>query len=202
MFSNNYKNIEKLSNTNLNIDLGAIKNLSNIATSLMTPSGTLTNPGSLNITKDLTVGNDTQGSLNFLPRGSIIAFYGDQIPPGWRICDGNNGTPDLRGRFILGSGQGNGLTNRQYNTSGGSETHTLTINEMPSHNHNIINNVEFQEYHPTRFRSQSGDRSGWYGGENIHNLRNMTLSNTGNGQPHNNMPPFYVLKWWHIMRII
>jgi len=170
MFSSN-KNIENLSNTDLNIDLGAIKNLSNIATTLMTPSGTLTNPGSLNITKDLTVGN----SLNFLPKGSIIAFYGDTIPPGWRICDGNDGTPDLRGRFILGSGKGDGLTNRNPGDSGGSETHKLSINEIPSHSHSITNDVLFQEYHPTRFRSRGGDGSGWYGGENVYSLKDMTL---------------------------
>jgi len=36
--------------------------------------------------------------------GTIILWYGkiDNIPPNWAICDGRNGTPDLRGRFIMG----------------------------------------------------------------------------------------------------
>ena len=37
-------------------------------------------------------------------KGIIVAFSGDvtNIPSGWALCDGTNGTPDLRGRFILG----------------------------------------------------------------------------------------------------
>lgn len=40
-----------------------------------------------------------------LPRGVITAWYGytNEIPTGWHLCDGNSGTPDLRGRFILGA---------------------------------------------------------------------------------------------------
>jgi microcystin-dependent protein len=40
------------------------------------------------------------GNLNTVPRGSIIAFNSETAPSGWAICDGTNGTPDLRGRFI------------------------------------------------------------------------------------------------------
>jgi hypothetical protein len=39
------------------------------------------------------------------PIGSIVMYKGDikRLPEGWRICDGSQGTPDLRDRFILGS---------------------------------------------------------------------------------------------------
>lgn len=45
-----------------------------------------------------------------LPIGAILPFAGDKknIPRGWRICDGSNGTPDLRGRFLEGTGDGAG----------------------------------------------------------------------------------------------
>lgn len=59
------------------------------------------------------------------------------IPSGWAECNGQNGTPDLRGRFILGRGQGTGLSNRTYGDIDGHETHTLTTSEMPSHTHTI-----------------------------------------------------------------
>jgi len=44
--------------------------------------------------------------LNLLPRGTIIPYAGARNgydPEYWALCDGKNGTPDLRGRFILGS---------------------------------------------------------------------------------------------------
>lgn len=69
-----------------------------------------------NITKKLDVkgnstieGNQTiNGNLtadNF--KGIIVAWSGnkDKIPSGWVLCDGNNGTPNLTNRFILGSGK-------------------------------------------------------------------------------------------------
>lgn len=39
-----------------------------------------------------------------VPIGTILAYTGDlnKIPSGWYLCDGTNGTPDLRGRFLEG----------------------------------------------------------------------------------------------------
>jgi hypothetical protein len=44
---------------------------------------------------------------NVLPRGTIIAWYGTGAvtipdPTVWAVCDGTNGTPDLRGKFVSG----------------------------------------------------------------------------------------------------
>lgn len=67
-----------------------------------------------------------------LPSGIIVAWSGsaDNVPDGWHICDGTEGTPDLQGKFILGSS-----TDHTVGSTGGEETHALTTNEMPSHNH-------------------------------------------------------------------
>ena len=43
---------------------------------------------------------NTGGNFNIIPRGTILAFNDVKAPPGWALCDGANGTPDLRGRFI------------------------------------------------------------------------------------------------------
>ena len=48
-----------------------------------------------------------------LPIGSMIAYAGllGDIPTGWHICDGTNGTPDLTDSFVMGGTQGqNGQT--------------------------------------------------------------------------------------------
>lgn len=66
------------------------------------------------------------------------------IPTGWNICDGTNGTPDLRDRFIVGAGtsytlgQSGTNTNNTSAVSGGTpviSAHTLTTGEIPSHLH-------------------------------------------------------------------
>jgi microcystin-dependent protein len=79
-----------------------------------------------------------------IPIGGIIMWSGTtetSLPSNWKLCDGTtyNGikTPDLRGRFVLSSGQGTGLTNRTIDSTGGVETVTLTEAQMPSHNHGV-----------------------------------------------------------------
>ena len=71
-------------------------------------------------------------NFNYLPIGCIIPFYGlsKDIPKGWLICNGKNGTPNLINRFILGKGN-----NYNMNDTGGEEKVKLTTNEMPEHNH-------------------------------------------------------------------
>lgn len=67
-----------------------------------------------------------------IPSGIITMWNGasSAIPDGWLLCDGNNNTPDLRDRFIVGAGN-----NYNVGATGGEATHKLTTSEMPSHNH-------------------------------------------------------------------
>jgi microcystin-dependent protein len=76
-----------------------------------------------NIDLNPSSGLNTQGK-NILPiAGQIIPFAGTSAPDGWTICDGTNGTPDLRGRFLVGARSSSNL-NSQY----GSTTHTHSYN--------------------------------------------------------------------------
>jgi len=145
-------------------------------------NGNLSTVGNMNVTGNLNV----NGAINFLPKGVIVAWNGTSAPAGWAVCDGQNGTPDLRGRFVLAQGQGNGLTNRQLNQTGGVESVTLTVEQIPPHNHHWL--------------ARNDDYNGVGGGntsleDDAGPERPIQTSSTGGGNPHENMPPFYVLTY-------
>lgn len=125
-------------------------------------------PTQVNVDRNLnTSGKIMEGGNALLPTGSIIMWYGSvaSVPLGWRLCNGQNGTPDLRDRFVVGAGGGfaagqrggssalnvNGTTSVSGAhdhpvsiTSAGAHTHTgatsetaLTIAQMPTHQHAI-----------------------------------------------------------------
>ena len=91
---------------------------------------------------DTGVANATAATRSYvdtsIPIGGIIMWSGAfTLPSNWKLCDGNNGTPDLRGRFVLSSGKGSGLTDRYVGQAGGAETVALTEAQMPSHSHGV-----------------------------------------------------------------
>ena len=86
-----------------------------------------------------------------IPVGGIIMWSGTiaNIPNGWELCNGSNGTPDLRDKFVVGahsdlSGTAKSNIEGSYNQSGGdishnhggnTTAHTLTAGQIPSHTH-------------------------------------------------------------------
>lgn len=76
------------------------------------------------------------------PSGGIMMWSGaiGSIPTGFVLCDGNNSTPDLRDRFIIGSGTDSGSTH-DIGDTGGANSLTLSSGQLPSHSHNVGNLV-------------------------------------------------------------
>jgi microcystin-dependent protein len=98
--------------------------------------------------------------------GEIRPFAGSLVPAGWLRCDGSlvssteqaalfavigttfggDGTsfclPDLRGRAVVGTGQGTGLSNYTMAQTGGQETVVLREAELPGHQHNLLGTMK------------------------------------------------------------
>ncbi len=121
-----------------------------------------------------------------VPSGAIILWSGaaDAIPTGYVLCDGNNNTPNLSGRFVVGYSASD--NDYDVNDTGGSSSVTLTVNQIPAHTH-----THTKATHP----SGSGPEQNQSGGpEDRTNFGDTgTTSSTGGGQSHENRPPYYAL---------
>lgn len=155
-----------------------------------------------------------------VPTGAIMMWSGaiTAIPNGWALCDGTNGTPDLRGRFIVGASNGEiTMDGSRYkydvDSTGGKNKVQLTINQMPAHNHSGKTNGGFSDglhFHTIPVttdeyiidhsksgvtRAKGGD--GYTGNNGAHT---HLIQSEGGDQAHENRPPYYALAY--IMKII
>ena len=73
-----------------------------------------------------------------VPSGVIMMWSGAEgaIPSGWYLCNGSNSTPDLRNKFIVGSGTGSSYS---VGATGGSDTVTLSTSQIAAHSHTTNN---------------------------------------------------------------
>ena len=141
-----------------------------------------------------------------------MLWYGSvaSIPSGWVLCDGNNSTPDLRNRFVIGAGTGG---NYSPDDTGGSADATLV-----SHSHTINNhthsfsgsNTHNHSYNEPNFTTHAftggagSQRSQGTSGASTGNA-SITISGTtgnpsdrgtnsqGSSATNKNLPPYYAL---------
>jgi microcystin-dependent protein len=99
---------------------------------ITTPGGTVPAGKVLGTTAENTWGAIDPSAIGVVPSGAILAYHGVGIPSGWALCDGTNGTPDLRDRFIVGAS-----ATKTAGSVGGQESVTLTAAQsgLPAHTH-------------------------------------------------------------------
>lgn len=74
-----------------------------------------------------------QAGAALIPRGVIVPYWGSltAIPAGWLLCDGTNGTPDLRGQWLAGASTGGWYVGQTF----GALSQTVSTASAGSHNH-------------------------------------------------------------------
>lgn len=137
----------------------------------------------------------TAPSVAVFPSGAIVLWSGSigSIPAGWYLCDGTNGTPNLKDSFIVGAGNIYPVAG-----SGGSKdsivvshTHTATVTD-PSHTHS--SNAE-------RILSGGGIAAGAGLGGTTTTINSavtgisVTNASTGVNGTNANLPPYYALAY-------
>jgi len=145
--------------------------------------------------------------------GEIRLFAGNFAPAGWAFCDGQVqsiaenvalfsliGTtyggdgqttfnlPDLRGRAMVGAGQGPGLQSYVEGQLGGTEHVTLTVAQIASHGLPVAATS-------TGTRPQADSGLGPGGSYAPSGSANTALAGVGGGSPHENMAPFLAISF-------
>ncbi|HUN43178.1 MAG TPA: tail fiber protein [Acetobacteraceae bacterium] len=154
--------------------------------------------------------------------GQIVAVGFNFAPVDWHFCDGSLlaisqysalynliGTtyggdgvstfalPDLRGRFAIHQGQGNGLSNYVLGQRAGEEQHTLTGQEMGPHNHVLMAGTSVAAAIPA-----NGSALGTPATEQIYltsgtttTLASRQIGLTGSSQAHENRQPYLAINY-------
>ncbi|MGE4351579.1 MAG: phage tail protein, partial [Bdellovibrionales bacterium] len=124
----------------------------------------------------------TWGSLagSSMPSGAVMAFYRSSCPSGWIPAT------YMAGRVIIGVGASGaaGSTYHPLTQSGGEETHTLSLYEMPAHNHGIA-----------EYAGRAGQEIPYSAhlDSRVNGASSATTTYSGASYPHNNMPPYTTL---------
>ena len=162
--------------------------------------GTLT-PGAaykLDVNGDIRCANiRTTGGTAFIA-GMIMMWNGTTAPTGWNLCDGTNGTPDLRNRFVLGAS-----STIPFDTTGGAASISLGLNELPVHSHGINDPGHFHQMTLHVGNSGGNPNEAQFGGTNDYQDQTGTTdtkytgitgtSNAGNGNAFSILNPYYAL---------
>ena len=125
-----------------------------------------------------------------IPQGFIGMWYGatNAIPSGWALCDGQNSTPDLRNKFIVGASDSTGDTTYPGVSVGATGGQADAI--VPNHTHPTT--FDGKKYFPG-----GGSTSVSFGGAGGYPADIFSMSDPTNGESvtNKNLPPYYALAY-------
>ncbi|MDX4061727.1 hypothetical protein Q6A90_05035 [Aliarcobacter skirrowii] len=146
------------------------------------------------------------------PRGVIVMWSGatNVIPTGWALCDGQNGTPDLRDRFVVGAGSTYGV-----GVTGGSKdavvvahthtqvahSHTASTNSTGAHTHtvNAVTSGGGSGNAPSKSANAYTNVTSSSSGAHSHTVtvanETPAINSTGVSGVDKNLPPYYALAY-------
>jgi microcystin-dependent protein len=155
--------------------------------------------------------------------GEVRMFAGNFAPNGWAKCEGQLlsiaensalfsllGTtyggdgqttfalPDFRGRAPIHSGQGPGLSNYFIGQQGGTESTTLTVNNLPAHNHTINGVLEDGNSASPTGNFPAGTKlldPEYANSGTVTPMNASMVGNTGGSMPVNNMQPYLTITY-------
>ena len=200
-------------------------NLARVSDSITGTAGGFTS-GNAGLLNTGTIPDARLSSSSLFVTGMIMMWSGSiaSIPSGWRLCNGNNGTPDLRNKFIIGAwsdGAGSNYPNLPPGQTGGYEdqivvSHSHTINNHThsfsattsdnTHNHVYQNQVAVTDANERPWPASNNDcrlddantsnntHSHTVSG-NTGNPSNRGTDSQGESGDNKNLPPYYALAY-------
>jgi microcystin-dependent protein len=164
-----------------------------------TLKGNTTFDNNVTIKGKLTVNSTgTLAGYGTIPVGGIIMWSGTSVPDGWALCNGANGTPDLRNRFVMGK-----YNVGDTNSTGGREYVTLSVSNLPAHSHLYAGDDQMDHIGDGNYKAWDNvvSRPGSYDAKSETSGAGTIFrtSSTGSGSSFSILPPYYKLAF--IMRV-
>jgi microcystin-dependent protein len=154
--------------------------------------------------------------------GTVMLFAGNFAPNGWAFCDGSLlqirqytalfsllgtsfggdgvntfGLPDLRGRVVVGSGNGPGLAPYVPGNKGGVENVTLVTSQIPVHSHLVnVNNSDGSQSDPTNnVPGNVAPNTAYSSVRQNATMAPTMIAPAGGSQPHENRQPYLSINY-------
>lgn len=136
-----------------------------------------------------------------IPTGMISLWYGSigSVPSGWYLCDGSNGTPDLRNRFVVGAGSTYSVSQTGGSTDAIVVSHTHTATSAvtdPGHTHRVDSgNQRTVQTGGLGLSTPTSGTSDATGSNTTGITVATTVASAGTSGTNANLPPYYALAY-------